>query len=48
VREGFEVPPHTLVAGVPARIVREVTEAEREATSGSAEEYVRKIRLYAS
>ena len=46
VREGFEVPPRTLVAGVPGRIVRDVTEAERESLARHAEGYVRKIRLY--
>ncbi len=30
VREGTHVPPGSLVAGVPARIVREVTPSERE------------------
>ncbi|HZU07509.1 MAG TPA: gamma carbonic anhydrase family protein [Chloroflexota bacterium] len=29
LREGTEVPPRAIVVGVPARIVREVTEAER-------------------
>lgn len=28
VKAGFEVPPRTLVAGMPARIVRELTEQE--------------------
>ena len=28
VKAGFEVPPRTLVAGMPARIVRELTDAE--------------------
>jgi len=46
VREGFEVPPGTLVAGVPAKIIRDVTEAERTAILERAEEYVAKIRLY--
>ena len=46
VREGFEVPNGTLVAGVPARIIRELHPAEREMLSESAEGYVRKIRLY--
>ena len=29
VREGMQVPPNSLVVGVPGRIVRETTEAER-------------------
>lgn len=46
VREGFQVPPRTLVAGVPARIVRDVTPDEVASFARSAEGYVRKIRLY--
>ncbi len=46
VREGFEVPARFLVAGVPARVVREITEEERAALVRSAEGYVKKIRLY--
>jgi hypothetical protein len=34
------------VAGVPAKIVRSVTEAEAALFRASAEGYVRKIRLY--
>lgn len=30
VREGFAVPEGTLVAGVPAKVIRELTEAERQ------------------
>lgn len=46
VRENFEVPPRTLVAGVPGRILRELLPEELEAIRASAEGYVRKIRLY--
>lgn len=46
VRENFEVPPRSLVAGVPAKIMRQVTDAEVESIRRSAEGYVRKIRLY--
>jgi carbonic anhydrase/acetyltransferase-like protein (isoleucine patch superfamily) len=46
VREGFRVPAGTLVAGVPAKVIRELTEAERKLFLESAEGYVRKIRLY--
>ena len=46
VREGFRVPPRSLVAGVPAKVLRAVTEAEIEAFRASAEGYVRKVRLY--
>jgi len=46
VREGFEVPPRTLVAGVPARVVREVRPEELELFPKSADGYVEKIRRY--
>ena len=46
VRERFVVPPRTLVAGVPARVVREVTEEELQLFRVSAQGYVDKIRLY--
>lgn len=39
VREGQEVPPRTLVAGVPARIIRPLTEEEIEKLSTSAPHY---------
>ncbi|MBM3977222.1 MAG: gamma carbonic anhydrase family protein [Planctomycetes bacterium] len=46
VREGFHVPPRTLVAGVPAKVIRPLSEAELAALEASAEGYVRKTRLY--
>ena len=46
VRENFEVPPRTLVAGVPAKVVRELTEDEVASIARSAEGYVLKIRIY--
>jgi carbonic anhydrase/acetyltransferase-like protein (isoleucine patch superfamily) len=46
VKEKFEVPPRSLVAGVPARIVRPLTDAEVELIRKSADGYVQKIRLY--
>jgi carbonic anhydrase/acetyltransferase-like protein (isoleucine patch superfamily) len=46
VREGFVVPPRSLVAGVPAKILREVSDAEVAQFRASAEGYVRKLRLY--
>ena len=48
VREGFEVPTRTLVAGVPARIIRDVTDEEVRSIVAGAEGYVQKIRLYRS
>ena len=46
VKEGFEVPPRSLVVGVPGKIVREISEDEVRMIRDSAEGYVRKIRLY--
>lgn len=46
VRERFVVPPRTLVAGVPAKIVRELSPEEVAAFLHSAQDYVRKIRTY--
>lgn len=46
VKEGADVPPRSLVVGVPGRVVREVTDEEVERIRASAEGYVRKIRLY--
>jgi carbonic anhydrase/acetyltransferase-like protein (isoleucine patch superfamily) len=48
VKEDFVVPPRSLVAGVPARILRTLTEEEVAAIVKSADGYVRKIRLYLS
>jgi carbonic anhydrase/acetyltransferase-like protein (isoleucine patch superfamily) len=46
VKEDFDVPPRSLVAGIPARILRPLTDAEVERIRASAEGYVRKIRQY--
>jgi carbonic anhydrase/acetyltransferase-like protein (isoleucine patch superfamily) len=46
VKEKFVVPPRSLVAGLPARIVRTLTDDEVAMLRRSAEGYVRKIRLY--
>ena len=46
VREDFVVPPRSLVAGVPAKVLRPLTELEVARIVESAEGYVQKIRLY--
>ena len=46
VKEGFVVPPRSLVAGVPGKILRTLRDDEVESIRKSAEGYVRKIRLY--
>lgn len=46
VREGFEVPAGTLAAGVPAKIVRELTTEEREHIHSSARNYLHYVEEY--
>lgn len=46
VREGFTVPPRTLAAGVPARVVRQLTDEEVAALLESAAHYVAYAREY--
>ena len=40
VPQGMIVPPHSLVAGIPARVVRELRDADRAAVAENAEVYV--------
>lgn len=47
VREGFRVPSGTLVAGVPGKVIRDLTEAERAAVAQGAlnyESYIARFR----
>ena len=46
VKEGADIPPRSLVVGVPGRVVREVSALQVEQIRASAEGYVRKLRLY--
>ncbi|NTW68240.1 MAG: gamma carbonic anhydrase family protein [Chlorobiaceae bacterium] len=46
VRQGFTVPSGMLVAGVPAKVMRPVTEAERRNIEESPENYVRYSQNY--
>jgi carbonic anhydrase/acetyltransferase-like protein (isoleucine patch superfamily) len=46
VPEGMEVPPHSIAMGVPARVKRPVTDAERERILRTAENYVRYRQIY--
>lgn len=39
-REGMQIPPNSLVLGVPGRVVRETTDAERERIRSTVESYV--------
>ena len=44
VREGQEIPPDTLAMGVPAKVVREVTEDELERVRHGKADYVSRAR----
>jgi len=46
VKENMVIPPRSLVVGLPARIIREVSDEQVEAVRQSAQGYVDKIRLY--
>ena len=46
VIENFRVPPRTLVAGVPAKIVRELSAEEVASIRHSAAAYVKKLQQY--
>jgi carbonic anhydrase/acetyltransferase-like protein (isoleucine patch superfamily) len=46
VLEGFEVPEGVLVAGVPAKIKRKLTEEERQQIVQSAQNYVDYVKSY--
>jgi carbonic anhydrase/acetyltransferase-like protein (isoleucine patch superfamily) len=46
VREGFEVPPDTLVAGVPARILREIDDETRRRIVAGKQEYIESAAAY--
>jgi len=46
VREGFVVPPRTLVAGVPAKIIRELREDEVEKIKQNSKNYLHYVEEY--
>ncbi|MCK6447009.1 MAG: gamma carbonic anhydrase family protein [Planctomycetes bacterium] len=46
VKENFVVPPRSLVAGVPAKILRTLSDDEVRSIAASAEGYAQKLRLY--
>ncbi len=48
VRENFKVPPRSLIAGVPGKVLREVSDEEVMAIRASAQGYVDKVKLYLS
>jgi carbonic anhydrase/acetyltransferase-like protein (isoleucine patch superfamily) len=40
-REGMQIPPNSMVMGVPGRIIRETTALERERIRGTVDSYVK-------
>ena len=48
VLEGAVVPPRSLVAGVPGKVRRELTDEEVAALHGNAERYVTRAQVYAA
>ena len=46
VLEGTVVPPGSLVAGVPAKVRRELTDAERDGIRNNAANYLRHVELH--
>ena len=45
IREGQEIPPGSLAVGVPAKVLREVTESELERTQHGKNDYVARGKL---
>lgn len=46
VLEGMEVPPRSIVLGMPGKIVREVSERDRERIRHAAEHYIEAGKIY--
>ncbi|MDP6962880.1 MAG: gamma carbonic anhydrase family protein [Planctomycetota bacterium] len=46
VRQGFKVPANTLVAGVPAKVIREVSDTERAFMAHSVPHYIETAESY--
>lgn len=46
VTEGTRVPPNSLAVGVPAKVIRELTDQDRERLRRGAEHYVRAAAAY--
>jgi gamma-carbonic anhydrase len=46
VREGFKVPAETLVAGVPAKVIRPLTEAEIQRVVTTPTNYIKYVAQY--
>ena len=48
VKEGDQIPPGVLVAGIPAKVVRELADAARQGLAVSAQHYVQNAKNHAS
>lgn len=46
VREGFEVPPYTLFAGLPGKVIRELTPKEIERVKNTPTNYMKYVATY--
>ena len=44
VPEGMEIPPDSVAVGIPARVIRRLTQADRDMIRSSAETYLRTAR----
>jgi carbonic anhydrase/acetyltransferase-like protein (isoleucine patch superfamily) len=40
-KEGMQIPPNSMVMGIPARVVRETTDVERERIRATVDSYLR-------
>lgn len=47
VTPGIEIPPNSLAAGVPAKVVREARESDKDMISHTHESYLRKSEIHA-
>jgi carbonic anhydrase/acetyltransferase-like protein (isoleucine patch superfamily) len=46
VREGFNAPPHTLVAGWPAQVKRDLNEGQKDLAASIWQRYVKYKEVY--
>ena len=46
VSPGKKIPPYTLAMGRPAKVIRELTEAEKKGVMNGVEDYVKKAKEY--
>jgi carbonic anhydrase/acetyltransferase-like protein (isoleucine patch superfamily) len=46
IKQGFRVPSGMMVAGVPAKVIRPITDKERATIAESSENYIRYIAYY--